>query len=355
MKKLIIAFLLFPVLAFSQYEFEHNNDVKIYGYLEMDSLRTGFLLKPVSVMPLPDVRGTLIYDYSVNTFLIANGATWDTLGKGGGGSYWTVYGDTIYYPAGDVQIDSLLRLKKVPLVTDDTYSLVADADGNIGYYGAAPTITCVPSPSLMEYGTTNTITVSGSVTNTISATFSSGRVWDTNDSRNNTFTLSGVNYSQAVSLSFDPIEGVVESNLYVSSIDWVAGDNSGTATANATINGCYPILYGVSTTDYTSNTVGLYHELSKLVTAEGSTYTTDYRGTGYIYYCIPVSWSDTELSSIKSHNNFEQWNTATPTFVRIAAQDVISTTATPWTKGYVIYKLITPITDIDWTNWSFIQ
>lgn len=304
MKKIVffLSVLILPILVSGQYEEVINNDVIIYGELKADSLYGLIKLKDSELEPSP-TRGLFRYDYSIGKLLLGNGVSWDTIGSTSGPSFWSLDGDSIYSTIHYVIIDSAARIGDLPIITDDTYSLVADASGNIGYYGEEPTISLNLNTYLTEFGSSTSITASGSVTNTISATLSNSIVIDDNNSVSVPFTLVAGSYSQAMTVDFDPTDGGIESNLYTASIDWVAGSNSGTATASRTINGCYPYFYTVSATDYTgASGTTIYTNFTKVIEQEG-TKSVVFNGTGNSYLVVPDSWG--ALTQVLDGNGFD--------------------------------------------------
>jgi hypothetical protein len=223
-------------------------------------------------------------------------------------------------------------------------------------YFAPPTITCNLSPTttVYEVGTTNSITISGSVSNPGNATLSNGALTRTVPASNvvNPF---GSATSYTSTISFTPTKNAsgdynLLSYSFRATQDWVKNAESGTATSvTRTVTAVYPVLYGMSATDL-SQVGNPYTELTKLVQTEGDK-TVTFTGTSqYMYYAVPKTWSDYDLSQIIDHNGFN----VTPSF---DAYDVIissSGLSNNWVQEYKLYKLNT-LTNAQGFAYQFIR
>jgi hypothetical protein len=96
----------------------------------------------------------------------------------------------------------------------------------------------------------------------------------------------------------------------------------------------YPVLYGVSATDLTAGGNAYTDIESPLVETEGNK-SVNIDGSGFIYYAIPTTWTDTNLSSIIDDNGFN----VTPSFTSSAISVTSVGLANNWTQNYIIYKL----------------
>ncbi len=212
--------------------------------------------------------------------------------------------------AGDAKITGTLQVGDIPIITSDTYQIVVDANGNFGYYGVAPTISCNISTTLFEYGTVNSITVTGHATNPIAATLTEDSIADANNSTKIQYVLDGSNnYSQAIFDPFSPVYGSITSNTYTTSMDWVSGANSGTATASRAINACYPYFYGASSQNFYLDTTALYTTLTKWVKADDPTITITGQDIDneYLWFGWPIAY-DT-ITEVFYNNGATNWLT----------------------------------------------
>lgn len=187
------------------------------------------------------------------------------------------------------------------------------------------------SPSLVEVGSSNIYTLSGSLTNTCNYTIGTRLVDGT--------SWSGSNYTKVV--NYTPTTATNKS--YSATATWTnvgstcaaGGASSGTASASRTVTSVYPVLWGMSATSYTGGSVP-YNIWSKRIATEGNQSGLTMTGTNeYIYILIPKSWIDFNVNTIIDHNGFN----VTPSFT---AYDVTVTStglASNWTQAYKLYKL----------------
>jgi hypothetical protein len=214
------------------------------------------------------------------------------------------------------------------------------------WYFTPPTIslTISPSTTVYEIGDTSTIVISSLTTNFGGSTLSSGVINKISPAPTIPLESFGSNLSASNSIFFEPqtSEGADYQKFqysFRSTQDWVSTSESGTANSNIrTIYGVYPILAGMSSTDWGSD--GLkgtapYLELDKIIETEGNkTYT--FNGSGFMYFLIPMTWTDFNLSSIIDHNGFN----VTSSFDTYTVQINSDGNPNDWTGvNYRMYKL----------------
>ena len=211
------------------------------------------------------------------------------------------------------------------------------------WYFTAPTLSISSMTSPVEVGTSNTYYISGSTTNPGGATLSAGYFRQTSPSTD-TLVSFGSGTSYADTILYTPQQGGsgqfnALSYTFQAKQSWVFGSESGTATSTArTIQGVYPVLYGMSATDF--SVTGDPYTLTKLVQTEGNK-TVTLTGSGYIYYLVPKTWGDYTLSQIIDHNGFN----VTPSFTSYDVTVSSSGLVNDWTaQPYKLYKLNTTTT-----------
>ena len=217
---------------------------------------------------------------------------------------------------------------------------------NRAFYFIPPSITLTLSPTttVYEVGTSNQIIFNGAITNPSVTTLSNGELNQVAPS-----TVLEKAFADAITyadtISFTPQQGGVGNyNTFQYSFqanqDWTDGIESGNITSvTRTVYGVYPVLYGMSATDL-SSTGDPYTVLNKLVQQEGNK-TVSLTGSGFIYYAIPKTWGDFNLSQIIDHNGFN----VTPSFT---AYDITVSSVgltNNWSiVDYKLYKLNTTTT-----------
>jgi len=94
----------------------------------------------------------------------------------------------------------------------------------------------------------------------------------------------------------------------------------------------------------------IYGTMNKLVETEGDK-TVSYTGSGLIFYCMPDTWGDTNLSSIIDPNGFN----VTASFTRVTYPTVTSTGLTNnyTDAGCDCYFLNTGSTVTSGSNYTF--
>lgn len=261
--------------------------------------------------------------------------------------------DTLYVVDG---FDTfLVELNSIDLTFDGNRNIlrVPEAGDNLGtttviewlewWYFTAPTITLGSLTSPKEVGTVTQYILSGATTNAGGATLSNGMLRVTSPSTD-TLLAFGTATSYADTITFEPQQDSTGqfksfSFTFAAKQNWVFGSESGTATSSSrTITAVYPVLYGMSSTDFTSSgDPYTSFSSSKLIEAEGNKQVS-FTGSGFIYYLVPKTWGDYTLSIILDHNGFN----VTPSFTAYDI-DISSTGLTnDWTTvAYKMYKLDT--------------
>jgi hypothetical protein len=251
--------------------------------------------------------------------------------------------------------DDSLKVNSASLAFDSDRQIlrVPTAGTNIGgstitewlewWYFTAPTISMSISPSTTVYENGDSAQIIGTATTTNSggATLSNGSFvvsWS-GGSESKSY---GAATSAKDTIQFAPIQGSSTNYnrtqySFSASQNWVFGSDSGTANSNTrTVNGVYPVLYGVSATDYSaSGNIYGAAGFSKLVQSEGNKSVT-FTGTGFLYYAVPTTWSDTSMSVIYDHNGFDVTSSFTVYDVTVSSSGLTNN----WSGvSYKLYKL----------------
>ena len=286
-------------------------------------------------LPTPIIDCIINYNYTV-----ASDPFTDVYAEGDTLFFITISGDTVYTITGSDAFDSDRPILRVP----DEGTTIGGA--TVGewlewWYFTPPTISISSMSSPVEVGTSNTYNVSGTTTNTGGATLSNGLFRQTSPS-----TVVLVSFTSATSYAdtilFTPQQGGSGqfnelTYTFQACQDWVFGAESGTATSTArTVTGVYPVLYGMSATDFTS-TGNPYTGLTKLVQAEGNK-TVTLTGSGYIYFLVPKTWGDYTLSQILDHNGFNVTASFSASDISISSSSLTNNWST---VAYRMYKLNT--------------
>ena len=227
---------------------------------------------------------------------------------------------------GNAKITGTLTINDIPIVTYDTYQLVSDSSGKVGYYGNPPTITINLNKTLVEFGTINTITVSGYINNPISATLTSPHITDSNTGEDVIYIIVTNNYSKVMPTDFSPTETGVTNNTYTSFITWDIGSSQTEISASKIISSCYPYFYGITEDDLTNatgTTIYIHSDLTKVIKKQ-TTLTLTFIGVGYQYVITPGDWDD--LTSVTDATG------APVTGFTKSVVEVESTTTNVWTK-----------------------
>ena len=116
-------------------------------------------------------------------------------------------------------------------------------------------------------------------------------------------------------------------------------------TDDATLTYVYPIYYGMSTIDYSTNPGNLESafldgELEKTVIAEGSTQNLLLNGTSkFIYFAYPDDWGYPLNSILDTSTNIEYLPPTLPTFVSYSMNNQSGSTTAPWSNQvYRVYQ-----------------
>lgn len=309
---------------------------------------------------------------------ITNSATSIATGKAVTSSdqYVRVVDDSlIVHYVGETAIDTVVLRAGVPATSvldtpftylrtmdiGETYSnLVSTTDWINWHRFTAPTLSLVFSPTttVYEVGTVNSIDLNVTTTNLASATLIDGDIVQTSPSVDSIATWSGT--SGTTNISFTPQKDSTgqykEFSYSFRAYQDYTGVESGKATSNTrTVQAVYPVFYGfVYGTDSTSVFADVYGTLTKLVQTEGNKTvifnTPDGITPGLVYYAIPQSWSDSDLSQILDHNDFN----ATPSFTKKAITITSTGLNTNYTSvPYYIYYLNTGVSIFNNNDYEF--
>ena len=193
----------------------------------------------------------------------------------------------------------------------------------------------------VEVGTSTAYTLSGSTTNPCSFTLSSG-------------TVNGNSFGAATSFSYSYTHAPTSAGTttMTASQSWsqtgttcaTGTPTSGSISSARSISNVYPVLYGMSATDFSSVAItyadwtvsGSPNDQFKRVVTEGNQSSMAMTGTNeYIYIIIPKSWSDWTVSSIVDHNGFNVTSSFTGYDINITSTGLVNN----WTQAYRLYKL----------------
>jgi len=284
---------------------------------------------------------SLIYNFALDT-AYANGDTIFLIFPGGDTTTVTL----------DLAFDSNRNILRVPTIGT-----------NIGgssikqwlewWYFTAPTLSISGMTTPIQVGTSQSYTISGSTTNPGSATLSGGVLRRTSPGID-TLDNFGAGTSYSASITFTPQQGGTGtynelSYSFQARQNWVFGAESGLATSSTrTIQGVYPVLYGMSATDFSVG--GDPYTLTKLVQTEGNK-TVTLTGSGFIYYLVPKTWGDFTLSQIIDHNGFNVTSSFTAYDVLVSSSGLLN----DWVDvPYKMYKLNTTTTTLGYA-YQFIR
>jgi hypothetical protein len=238
-------------------------------------------------------------------------------------------------------------------------------------YFAAPTLSISLNTSTTSYeiGTENAINITGAISNPGSATLSNGYLIITSESPNIQYHsfLDSASFT-AETFNFNPVPGNTGNYgkwqyTFMSKQSYSGGGESGIVqSSTSTIYGGYPAMILISTNDYSSDLTGFYAGATKITDGNGlgrpGNKTVDIAGRGYIYYLMPTTWGDTDLSSILDHNGFEQIES----FTKITGLTYSSTGLdNDWSGiSVVLYKYDDIVerpggNPVDWKDWQFIR
>ena len=162
------------------------------------------------------------------------------------------------------------------------------------WYFTTPTVTTSINTSLVEVGTSQTVTFTSTVTNPSNLTLSNGQINRISPSA----VVGGYGDSEVINFAFvfaPQLGGVAPYTALTYSFNSTqdyTGAESGTITgATRAVTAVYPVLYGMSATDL-HTTGNAYTGLSKSVSTEGNKNFTMNGTNQYIYYAIPSTWPE---------------------------------------------------------------
>lgn len=208
----------------------------------------------------------------------------------------------------------------------------------IGNY-TQPTLTFNSiSPTLVEVGSSTAYTLTGSTSNPCGYTLANGAI--------SSPATHSFGSATTFSKSYTHLPTTHGTTTITASQDWtmtttscVAGSpTSGTKTASRSIVNAYPVLWGMSATEYTSGSVPYNIWSKRVVDPATSPSITALTMTGtnqYIYILIPTAAGDFTVSSIIDHNGFSVGGSFTAYDVTVTSTGL----TTNWTTGYKLYKL----------------
>ena len=205
----------------------------------------------------------------------------------------------------------------------------------------APTLalTLAPTTTVYEVGDTATINLVTNITNPASAVLTLGVLLKTVGGTVDTITNIGTTAGDVTSIFYEPTQDSLNNfkrsaYSFQSRQTYNGAGESGVVNSNTrSISAVYPVLYGVSATDLTVSG-DAYTTLTKLVQTEGNK-SVVMDGSGFIYYAVPSTWTDVNLSSIIDANGFN----VTPSFTSSTIAVTSSGLANNWSINYTIYKL----------------
>ena len=184
------------------------------------------------------------------------------------------------------------------------------------------TISLSVSPTLVEEGTLQDVTCSGSVTANDETVFSNAYV-DPSVGANITFTAQAGAYSvQQTGVSVD-----------TSYRSYITTGNSGRiGSPTRSINFVYPYFWGMTAADLTAGGNPLYLALTKAIQNRGNKAVTYDGNLQYIYFAYPAAYGD--LTSIKDPSNLEAFTSFTKYVVNVTSSGL----DTDWTVSYNVYR-----------------
>jgi hypothetical protein len=240
--------------------------------------------------------------------------------------------------SGNSSFDSDRQILRVPTAGDNIGGSTVQDFLNYFYF-APPTISLnVSGGTLFEVGTSNVLTLSGSTSNPGGSTLSAGVLQRTSPTPVNDVNTFNASTSYSEGVTFAPTQGGTAdytqlSYTFQASQDWEGGGQSGTATSpSRTVQAVYPVLYGVSSTDLHSSGTA-YQVLTKLVQTEGNKQVT-LNGTGFLWYAVPTTWVDSNLSSILDQNGFNVTASFSALLINVGSSGLTNN----WTQEYRVYK-----------------
>ncbi|CAH1002670.1 hypothetical protein LEM8419_03542 [Neolewinella maritima] len=204
-------------------------------------------------------------------------------------------------------------------------------------YYAPPTMSLAQSPStaVVERGSYTRYTFTATAANPSSATLTNGRI-EVNGAPQATF---GGTTTGSLVFDFRPNgpSGFNASTYALRAKQDYSGQETGTASSSERkLTAVYAILFGISPTDL--RTEGSpYTALQKLIATEGDKSLT-VNGSGFIYFLLPNTWADKDLSRIEDGNGFDVTASFDKFQVTVTTNNLTNNTTTTYT-GYKLKNL----------------
>ena len=242
--------------------------------------------------------------------------------SGGGIDTFTMTGKTV-----------LKEIKVGDKITGNKFSDLA----RFLYY-RNPTIALNPSPTVVQRGTVTNYTFTASTDNAGGAALSDGRI-ERNGVSVSTFGGATSGTHNFIFSPNAPSGNNSSTYAFQAKQNYNGPEGSGTISSSVrTVRAVYAVLYGTSTVDYVSNSGGAYAALNKLIQTEGNKSVVLQGGSGggqvYMYFAVPLTWSDSDLSQILDGNGFDVTGAFTRYVVNIATSGLTNNTVTQ----YALYR-----------------
>lgn len=206
------------------------------------------------------------------------------------------------------------------------------------------------TPTVVEVGTSRNYTLSGSTINPCAFTLSGGAISAPSGHSFGSATTFSTTYTHAPTTASTTTLTASQNWTMTTGSCEAGSPTTGTATASRTINNVYPILWGMSASDWSAGGVpySSFQETTSLGVLLYKRIATESNLTGlnmfstagtpmYIYILIPKSWSDWTVTSIIDHNNFNVTASFTGYDVNVTSTGLVNN----WTQAYRMYKLNT--------------
>ena len=341
MNRLVLLLILYLVfisnLAIGQVGIGTTNPNKS-SILDISSINKGILIPRTDTLAIVNpAKGLIICDTATSTglnYFYFNGVYWQSLGKNAGSFADSFNGNR------------LVKRPGIPNINVGTTSNVADFL-NAYFFPFISAAIGINGNVLYEIGTSNSVTISGTITANDETIFSNNRVDEIYAGLGTIYTFSS-NVSYSTNFTFTPIATVSSSLDYrfVAKLG-VANNGSPTIIQSGTklVQAVFPYLHIVSSNNLTSGGTAAYSGLTKIIQAKGNkTITHNSSFPGYIYFMYPASYGT--LTSILDQNNFEQITAFTRFTSNVTSVGLVNN----WTTSYYIYQ--TNLTTQP-SNWNY--
>ena len=242
------------------------------------------------------------------------------------------------------------EVTKVPIVGTIINSTTVTDWIQQAFYDFIPATISLSSSTLYEIGTSNTKTLTSSITANSETVFTSGYINQTSPAVVTKKSWLGGG-TQTVNVSFTPTQGVSDSLTKTFRSYELVGNNGTPTTISSnvvTLSSCYPYLYGMSASDLSSG-VGIYTALTKIIKncATSSAVAFNSNSLKYAYFIFPATCGD--VISILDQNGFEQISAFTKYTVNISSTGLTNN----WTNvSYKIYKSNNTFTTLG-NSWTY--